>query len=108
MWERPVGDTIAEIETELRRAIVTLDQANEQRKKLKDSFAKLSQDEAATLLTKIFTLDRSRLPLDFRRLHRAVRLELLNRVSMKLGTQVAENFRAAFTATGETPVKKGL
>jgi hypothetical protein len=46
----------------------------------------------------------SQVPYDFSRLSRAVRLEL----TMRLGTQMSENFHASLTGTGDTPIKKGL
>ena len=103
-----MGDPIAEIEAELRRSIVTQEQANDHRKRLNNSFANLSQDEAATLLKKIFTLNGARLSLDFRRLSRGVRLELLLQLTMRLGTQTSRNFHDSLTGAGDTPLKKGL
>lgn len=102
-----MGDPIVDIEVELRRPVVTQEQANDHRKKLNDGFAKLSQDQAAALLARILNL-KTRVPFDFRRLSRAVRLELMLRLTMQLGTQMSGNFHAALTATGETPIKKGL
>jgi hypothetical protein len=103
-----MGDPTQEIEVELRRAIVSMEEANQQRRRLNESFSKLDQDQAAALLNRLLTWDGSRLPSDFQRLHRAVRLELVSRLAMKLGAQASERFRAALTATGDTPLKKGL
>src|SRR4051812_27340324 len=102
-----MSDPIVEIEVELRRPVVTQEQANDHRKKLDNSFDQLCQDQAAALLAKLFKPN-TQVPLDFRRLSRAVRLELLLRLTMRLGTQMSENFHAALTATGDTPIKKGL
>ena len=103
-----MGDPTQEIEVELRRAFVSMEEANQQRRRLNESFSKLDQDQAAALLNRLLTGDGTRLPSDFRRLHRAVRLELVSRLAMKLGTQALERFRVALTATGDTPLKRGL
>jgi hypothetical protein len=103
-----MGDPTPEIEIELGRPIVTQQQANDHRKKLFASFAKLSQDQAAALLDRLLKLDGSALPSNFRRLHRANRLALLNRLTMQLGTQTSEGFLSLLTAAGDTPAKKGL
>jgi len=87
-----MGDPVADIEAELKRPIVTLEQALDQRKRLHDSLDKLDQDQAATLLAKIFTVNGARLPLDFRRLSREVRLELLLQLAMRLGMQTSKTF----------------
>jgi hypothetical protein len=103
-----MGDPTPEIESELGRHIVTQEQANEHRKRLNESFAKLSQDQAAALLDRLLKTDGSALPSNFRRLHRANRLALLNRLAMQLGTQASERFHGLLTAAGDTPAKKGL
>jgi hypothetical protein len=103
-----MGDPTPKIEMELGRPIVTQEQANERRKRLNESFAELSQDQAATLLNRLLKLDGSALPSNFRRLHRANRLALLNRLTMKLGTQASERFHRLLTAAGDSPLKKGL
>ncbi|HKA79278.1 MAG TPA: hypothetical protein VKD43_04555 [Xanthobacteraceae bacterium] len=102
-----MGDPVADIEVQLRRSVATQEQANAQRKALNDSFAGLNQDQAAALLSKLFT-QKDALTLNFRRLHRAVRLELLLRLANKLGTQTSQNFRDALTGGGDTPEKQGL
>ncbi|MEA2802727.1 MAG: hypothetical protein QOE49_2822 [Rhodospirillaceae bacterium] len=103
-----MGDPTPEIEIELGRPIVTQQQAIDHRKKLNESFAKLSQEQAATLLDRLLKVDGSALPSNFRRLHRANRLALLNRLTMQLGTQTSERFHSLLTAAGDTPAKKGL
>src|SRR5215510_816574 len=103
-----MGDPTPEIETELARPIVTQQQANDHRKRLNESFAKLSQEQAAALLERLLAADGSALPANFRRLHRANRLALLNRLTMQLGTQTSERFHGLLTAAGDTPAKKGL
>jgi len=102
-----MSDPIVDIEVELRRPIVTQEQANDHRKKLDNSFSQLSQDQAAALLARLFKLN-TRVPFDFRRLSRAVRLELMLRLTMRLGTQMSETFHASLTATEDTPIKKGM
>jgi hypothetical protein len=103
-----MGDPTPEIESELARHIVTQAQAVDHRKRLNESFAKLSQDQAAALLDRLLKLDGSALPSNFRRLHRANRVALLNRLAMELGTQASERFHSLLTAAGDTPEKKGL
>jgi hypothetical protein len=103
-----MGDPTPEIELELGRPIVTPQQANDHRKKLFESFAKLSQEQAATLLNRLLKLDGSALPSNFRRLHRANRLALLNLLTMRLGTQASERFHRLLTARGDSPLTKGL
>ena len=85
-----MGDPTPEIESELARHIVTQEQATDHRKRLNESFAKLSQDQAAALLDRLLKADGSALPSNFRRLHRANRVALLNRLAMELGTQASE------------------
>jgi hypothetical protein len=102
-----MGDPIVDIEVELRRPVVTQEQANDHRQKLNSSFDQLSQDQAAALLARLFRPN-TRVPHDFRRLSRAVRLELMLRLTMRLGTQMSENFHAALTVAGDTPIKNGL
>ena len=46
--------------------------------------------------------------LDFRRLSRGVRLELLLQLTMRLETQTSKNFHDSLTGAGDTPLKKGL
>jgi hypothetical protein len=103
-----MGDPTPEIELELGRPIVTQQQAIGHRKKLFESFSKLSQEQAAALLDRLLKLDGSALPSNFRRLHRANRLALLNRLTVQLGTQTSERFHSSLTAAGDTPAKKGL
>lgn len=103
-----MGNPIADIEVELRRTIVTQAQANDHRKKLNDHFGRLSQDQAVTVLARILTPGKDTLPLDFRRLSRGVRLELMLRLVMLLGAQRTEQFHAALTGTENSPLKKGL
>jgi len=103
-----MGDPTPEIEVELGRHIVTQEQAKDHRTKLNESFAKLSQDQAAALLAKLLKPDDSALPANFRRLHRANRLALLNRLALELGTQTAADFHSLLTARGDNPQKKGL
>jgi hypothetical protein len=103
-----MGDPTPEIELELARSIVTQQQMIDHRKKLFESFAKLSQEQAATLLNRLLTPDGSALPSNFRRLHRANRLALLNRLAMQLGTQTSERFHSELTAPRDIPLKKGL
>lgn len=103
-----MGDPTPEIESELARHIVTQEQAVEHRKRLTESFAKLNQDQAAALLDRLLKLDGSALPTNFRRLHRANRVALLNRLAMELGTQASERFHSLLTAAADTPEKKGL
>ena len=92
---------IVEIEAQLKRAMVTVDDANDQRRRLKDSFQRLTPDQAATLLKRILTWDGSRLPQDFRRPDRAVRLELLLLLVHRLGTQTATKFFVALNGDGK-------
>ena len=103
-----MGDPTPEIEVELGRHIVTQEQAKDHRTKLNESFAELSQDQAAALLDKLLKPDASALPANFRRLHRANRLALLNRLALELGTQTAADFHSLLTARGDNPQKKGL
>jgi hypothetical protein len=103
-----MGDPTPEIESELARHIVTQEQANDHRKRLNESFAKLSQDQAAALLDRLLKADGSVLPSNFRRLHRANRVALLNRLAMQLGTQASERFHGLLTAAADNPAKKGL
>ena len=105
-----MGDAVADIEVQLRRRVATQEQANAQRKALNDSFEHLNQDQATVLLNRLLLLkpNGGQLPLDFRRLHRAVRLELVLRLTNKLGTQMSQNFRDALMRPEDSPVKQGL
>ena len=103
-----MGDPTPDIETELGRHIVTQEQAVDHRKRLTESFAKLSQEQAAALLERLLKLDGSALPSNFRRLHRANRVALLDRLAAQLGTQASANFHSLLTAAGDSPAKKGL
>lgn len=105
-----MGNPRAEIETTLKRAVVTQDDANRQRKDLNDSFRRLGQDEAALLLEALLTLDGSRLPTDFRRLHRAVRLELVEQLAQRLGTQTSSNLHGRLSTgpSADPKARKGL
>ncbi len=104
-----MGDPVVDIEVQLRRAVVTPEQMIDRRKTLHALFAGVSQDQAVGLLSLLFTWDdRSRLPWDFRTLHRALRLELLSLLTAKLGSQTAENFKAAFEGRTQTPLLRGL
>jgi hypothetical protein len=103
-----MGDPTPEIELELARPIVTQQQMIDHRKKLFESFAKLSQEQAATFLNRLLTPDGSALTSNFRRLHRANRLALLNRLTMQLGTQTSEDFHSELTAPRDNSLKKGL
>ena len=104
---------MVDIEVLLRRSVISMEQANDRRAKLNQSFALLSPDQAAKLLERILTFDGARLPLDFRRLHRAVRLELLVKLAQRLGTQTAAQFHARLTVAGaptaaDANLQKGL
>ena len=101
------GDPTPEIEVELGRHIVTQEQAKDHRTKLNESFAKLSQDQAAPLLDKLLKPDASALPANFRRLHRANRLALPTGLALELGTQTAADFHSLLTARGDNPQNKG-
>ena len=104
-----MSDPVVDIEVQLRQAAVEPEQMIDRRKKLHDLFASLSQDQAVGLLSLLFTWDnKSRLQWDFRTLHRAIRLELLSLLTAKLGSQTAENFKAAFEGRTKTPLLKGL
>ncbi len=104
-----MGDPIAEIEVELRQPVVDQEQAAAHRRRLNDSFGRLNQDQADEILNRIFTLTKdARLPHDFRRLHRAVRLELLLRAAMALGTQKRQGLLDKLTAKKDSPLKRGL
>ncbi len=104
-----MGDPVVDIEVQLRRAVVTPEQMVDRRKTLHALFASLSQDQAVGLLSMLFTWDnKSRLPWDFRTLHRVLRLELLSLLTAKLGSQTAENFKAAFEGRTQTPLLRGL
>jgi len=103
-----MADPVADIEIQLKRA-VTLATANDQRAQLNQDFDRLNSDQAAALLERILTLDGSRLPHDFRRLHRAVRLELLLKIAMRLGNQTSDSFHTRLTArAGDAKLQKGL
>jgi hypothetical protein len=104
-----MGDPIAEIRVELSRPIVDQEQAAAHRKRLNESFAQLNQDQATDILNGILIMSKdSRLPHDFRRLHRAVRLELMLRAVSVLGTQNAKAFHDLLTAKKDSPLKQGL
>lgn len=101
-----MSDPVADIKVQLRRTVATQEQANAQRKTLNDSFERLNQEQAATLLDELFTQNDTL--LNFRRLHRAVRLELLLRLTKKLGTQTSKNLQDALASKADTPQKRGL
>lgn len=96
-----MADPIAEIEAQLKRAMVTVNDANDQRRRLKLSFQRLTPDQAAALLKRILTWDGSRLPVDFRRPDRAIRLELLLLLVHRLGTQTASKFFVTLKGNGK-------
>jgi len=103
-----MADPVSDIEIQLRRS-VTPATANDQRAKLNQQFATLSPDESAALLEKILSDDGARLPHDFRRLHRAVRLELILKLAMRLGTQTSERLYTKLTAkSGDPKMQKAL
>jgi hypothetical protein len=102
-----MGDPLVDIELELRRG-TTPEHANDHRERLKDSFAKLSHDQAASLMNRLFTPNPSRLQLDFRRLSRGVRLELLLRLTMALDLASRANFLDELTREKNTSLKQGL
>lgn len=107
-----MADPVVEIEAQLRRP-VTLATANDQRAKLNQRFTQLSADQAAILLTRILTLDGDRLPADFRRLDRAVRLELLLKLVGRMGVQASAKFAAQLGSGGSSTavdpkLQKGL
>jgi hypothetical protein len=98
-----MADPIAEIEVELRRPVVSDQDANKQRRNLARSFETLTPDQAAALLKRILTWNGSnRLPEDFRRPERSIRLELLQILVQKLGTQNAKQFWEDLTGNGPT------
>jgi hypothetical protein len=106
-----MADPLADIEVHLRQPIPTPTDANNQRRILNESFRLLTPDQAAQLLERILTLDGSRLQHDFRRPHRAVRLELLLALTAKLGTQTSAKFHSRLTGTGsaaDEKLRKGL
>jgi hypothetical protein len=104
-----MGDPIAEIKVELRQPIVNQEQAAAHRKRLNERFAQLNQDQATDILNEILTLSKtSTLPHDFRRLDRAVRLELMLRAVSELGTQNANSFHDFLTAKKDSPLRRGL
>jgi hypothetical protein len=95
-----MADPVADIEVVLRRAVITVNDANEQRRRLKASFQQLTPDQAKMLLKRILSWDGSRLPQDFRRPDRAIRLELLMLLVQRLGSQTAAQF---FDAVNSDP-----
>jgi len=104
-----MGNPLEEIEAQLRRPIVTQEQAADQRKRLNESFAQLNQDQATGILNRILFITKdARVPHDFRRLHRAVRLELMLRAASALGAQNAQAFHDLLTGKKDSPLKKGL
>ena len=97
-----MADPIAEIEVELKRPVATVQDANKQRKNLNRSFQSLTPDQAATLLRRLLTWDgSSRLPEDFRRPDRAIRLELMLVLVQQLGTQTAQQFLTDLKGDGK-------
>jgi hypothetical protein len=96
-----MADPIAEIEVDLRRSVVTVKDAGDQRKRLKQAFERLTPDQAAALLKKILTWDGSRLPQDFRRPDRQTRLELLLMLVHRLGTQTASTLFVELQGEGK-------
>src|SRR6478736_6675984 len=103
-----MADPVVDIEVLLRRSVISMEQANDRRAKLNQSFALLSPDQAAKLLERILTFDGARLPLDFRRLHRAVRLELLVKLAQRLGTQTAAQFLEALRGPSAAGIPRVL
>jgi len=106
-----MADPVSNIEAELRRP-VTLATASDHRKKLNESFSLLNPDQAAALLEKILTIEGSRLLHNFRRLDRTVRLALLLKLIVRLGTQTSAAFYARLTEHGtpsaDPKLQKGL
>src|SRR4029077_237653 len=88
-----MADHVAEISVLLRQSVQA-----DLRTELNKSFGLLTPQEAETLLGRILEFaPRDRLHLDFRGLHRAIRLHLLMKLVGRLTPQQSETFRTRLT-----------
>jgi len=103
--------TIDLIQIELRKPVATLKAAADHAGRLKDLFNSLGQNEAVTMCNVLLTIEqggqRLEAPLNFRRLSRALRLDLMLILVSKIGTQSTEELRKAVT-DAKHPFHSGL
>jgi len=99
------------IQIELRKPVAAMRAAAERARKLKELFNSLGQNEAVAMCNVLLTIEqggkRLEAPLNFRRLSRALRLDLMRILVSKLGTQSAEELRK-FITDGKHPFHFGL
>jgi len=96
-----MSTTIDLIQIELRKPVATMRAAAEHAGRLKELFSSLGQNEAVAMCNVLLTIEqggkRLEAPLYFRRLSRALRLDLMLILVSKIGTQSAEDLRKVIT-----------
>jgi hypothetical protein len=106
-----MSTTIDLIQIELRKPVATMRAAAERARRLKELFNSLRQNEAVTMCNVLLTIEqggkRLEAPLNFRRLSRALRLDLMLILVSKMGTQSSEELRK-FITDGKHPFHFGL
>jgi hypothetical protein len=106
-----MSTTVDLIQIELRKPVATMRAAAEHARRLKELFNSLGQNDAVTMVNVLLTIEkdgkRLEAPLNFRRLSRALRLDLMLILVSKIGTQSAEELRN-FIADGSHPFHRGL
>src|SRR5262249_18510010 len=96
-----MSTTVDLIQIELRKPVATMRAAAERARRLKELFNSLGQNEAVTMFNVLLTLEQNgkklEAPVDFRRLSRTLRLDLMLILVSKVGTQSTEELRKAIT-----------
>jgi hypothetical protein len=110
-WWNKMSTKIDLIQIELRKPVATTKAAAERARSLKEMFNSLNQNEAVDMANVLLTIEkdgkRLEAPLNFRRLSRALRLDLMLILVSKIGTQSSEDLRK-FITDGSHPFHAGL
>jgi hypothetical protein len=106
-----MSTTIDQIQIELRKPVATMRAAADRATQLKQLFNSLGQNEAVDMSNVLLTIEkdgkRLEAPLNFRRLSRALRLDLMLILVSKIGTQSAGELRN-FITDAKHPFHLGL
>src|SRR5690349_19206770 len=106
-----MSSTIDLIQIELRKPVATMRAAADRARRLKELFNSLGQNDAVDMVNVLLTIEkdgkRLEAPLNFRRLSRALRLDLMLILVSKMGTQSTEELRN-FITDGSHPFHHGL
>ncbi|MBV8797710.1 MAG: hypothetical protein JO136_22465 [Hyphomicrobiales bacterium] len=96
-----MSNKIDQIQIELRKPVATMREAAERARTLKELFNSLGQNEAVGMGNVLLTLEQGgkklEAPLNFRRLSRALRLDLMLILVSKIGTQSTAELRKFIT-----------